>query len=102
MGDVSIIMLLPALLTCILLAVSGLLLWRRSAKSSWFLLGALLFGLALIPLMLPEIFLVSSSQYVQVAWYVLPSTLQAALLVAVWVYSVQMRRTGYFKSSIQV
>ena len=97
MGDVSIIMMLPAALTCILLAVSAVLLWRRRAKSSWFLLGSLLFGLALIPLMLPEIFRVSSSQYVQVAWYVLPSALQAALLVACWVYSLQMRRTGYFK-----
>jgi len=96
-GDISIIMLLPAALTCILLAVGSLLLWLRSAKSSWFLLGSLLFGLMLIPLMLPEVFLVSASHYVQVAWFVLPAALQAALLIAVWVYSLRIRRTGYFK-----
>ena len=97
MGDVPVIMMPPAALTCILLAVSGLLLCRRSAKSSWFLLGSLVFGLALIPLMLPEIFLITSNLYVKVAWFVLPATLQAVLLVAIWVYSLQMRRSGYFK-----
>lgn len=97
MGDVPIVLMLPAALTCILLAVSGLLLCRRSAKSSWFLLGSLLFGLALIPLMLPEISLITSELYMKVAWFVLPATVEAGLLVAIWVYSLQMRRTGCFK-----
>ena len=97
MGDVPLIMLLPAALTCILLALSGLLLCRRSAKSSWFLLGSLVFGLALIPLMMPEIFLITSKLYVKVISFVLPATLQAVLLVAIWIYSLQMRRTGCFK-----
>ncbi|WP_147469659.1 hypothetical protein [Pseudomonas marginalis] len=97
MGDIPVILMLPAVLTCILLAVSGVLLCRRSAKSSWFLLGALLFGPALIPLVLPEIFLITSSLYLKVAWFVLPATLQAVLLVAIWIYSLQMRKTGYLK-----
>lgn len=96
-GDVPVIMMPPAALTCILLAVSGVLLCRRSAKSSWFLLGSLVFGLALIPLMLPEIFLITSDMYIKVFWFVLPATQQAVLLFAIWIYSLQMRRTGCFK-----
>jgi len=96
-GEFAIIMLLPPALACILLIVGGLLLWGRSAKSSWFLLGSLLFGLMLIPLTMPEIFRVPASEYVHVAWFMLPAALQAALLVVVWVYSLRMRRTGYFK-----
>ncbi|WP_194790694.1 hypothetical protein [Pseudomonas sp. UFMG81] len=97
MGDIALIMLLPPALTCMLLVTGGLLLWGRSAKSSWCLLGALLLGLTLIPIMLPEIFRVPASLYPQVAWYVLPATLQAALLVAIWVYSLRLRRSAYFK-----
>ncbi|MGE7957011.1 hypothetical protein ACQKQA_10505 [Pseudomonas sp. NPDC089530] len=97
MGDIALIALLPPVLTCILLLTGGLLLWCRSKKSSWCLLGALLLGLTLIPIMLPEILRVPASMYVQAAWYVLPATLQAALLVGVWFYSHQLRRTGYFK-----
>lgn len=74
MGDVPIILMFPAVLTCMLLAVSGLFLCRRRAKSSWFLLGSLLFGLALIPLMLPEIFLISSSLYIKVPGSCCPQT----------------------------
>ncbi|NMY71639.1 hypothetical protein [Pseudomonas sp. WS 5414] len=96
-GDIALIMLLPPVLTCLLLATGGLLFWVRSAKSSWCLMGALLLGLTLIPLMLPEIFVVPASMYAQVAWHVLPSTLQAILLIAVWVYNLRLRRTGYFK-----
>ncbi|MCY7264308.1 hypothetical protein [Pseudomonas protegens] len=96
-GDIALIMLLPPVLTCILLAAGGLLIWSRSAKSSWCLLSALILGLALIPLMLPEIFGVPASMYAQVVWYVLPGTLQAVLLIAVWAYSLRLRRTGYFK-----
>ena len=55
-GDVAIIMLAPPALSCILLVTSSVLLYRRSAKSVWYLLGALFFGLTLIPLMFPEIF----------------------------------------------
>ncbi|MEO8490951.1 MULTISPECIES: hypothetical protein [unclassified Pseudomonas] len=97
MGDVPVILMPPAALTCILLAISGVLLCRRSAKSSWFLLGSLVFGLALIPLMLPEIFLITSDLYVKAFWFVLPATQQAVLLFAIWIYSLQMRRTGCFK-----
>ena len=96
-GDVPVIMLPPAALTCILLAVSGLLLCRRSAKSTWFLFGSLLFGLSLIPLMLSDIFLVLPNLIFKVALFVLPAALQAALLVGIWAYSLQMRRSGYFK-----
>ncbi|MBI6856167.1 hypothetical protein YA0002_25745 [Pseudomonas cichorii] len=96
-GDIAIIMLFPAVLTCILLTASGLLLLKRKAKSSWCLLGALLFGVTLPSLMLPEIFRVPVSMYAQVAWYILPSTLQAGLLIAVWVYSLKLRRSGYLK-----
>lgn len=96
-GDIAGIMLLPPLLTCILLVTGGLLLWARSAKSSWCILTALLLGLALIPLMLPEVFVVPASMYAKVAWHVLPGALQVVLLIAVWVYSLRLRRTGYFK-----
>ncbi|WP_411380715.1 hypothetical protein [Pseudomonas sp. MPB26] len=97
MGDFAMIMLIPPALACILLVVGSLLFWGRSAKSSWFLLGSLLFGLMLIPLTLPEIFRVPVSQYMQVARFALPGVLQAVLLIAVWVYSLQMRRSGYFR-----
>lgn len=96
-GDVAIIMLVPPALSCILLATSSVLLYRRSAKSVWCLLGALLFGLTLIPLMLPEIFRLPASLYLQAFWYVLPGTLQAMLLVAVWIYSLRMRQIGHLK-----
>ncbi|WDH55371.1 hypothetical protein PUP75_11460 [Pseudomonas chlororaphis] len=96
-GDIALIMLLPPVLTCMLLVMGSLLLWGRSAKSSWCLLGALLLGVTLIPLMLPEIFGVPASMYAQAAWYALPAILQAALLIAVWVYSLRLRRTGYLK-----
>lgn len=97
MGDFAMMMLIPPALACILLVVGSLLFWGRSAKSSWFLLGSLLFGLMLIPLALPEIFRVPASHYMQVARFALPGVLQAVLLIAVWVYSLQMRRSGYFK-----
>ncbi|MBC3456752.1 MULTISPECIES: hypothetical protein [Pseudomonas] len=96
-GDFAMIMLAPPALSCILLVTSSVLLYRRSAKSVWFLLGALLFGLTLIPLMFPEIFRLPASLYPQAFWYVLPGTLQAMLLVAVWIYSLRMRQNGYLK-----
>lgn len=96
-GDFAMIMLAPPALSCILLVTSRVLLYRRSAKSVWFLLGALLFGLTLIPLMFPEIFRLPASLYPQAFWYVLPGTLQAMLLVAVWIYSLRMRQNGYLK-----
>lgn len=83
--------------TCLLLAIAGLLLWRRSAKSSWVLLGALLLGLTLIPIMLPDIFHMPASLYIQLAWYLRPVILQAVLLVAVWGYSLRLRKSGYLK-----
>ncbi|WP_146036410.1 hypothetical protein [Pseudomonas protegens] len=96
MGDIWPIWMLAPVLTCILLTAGGLLLWCRSEKSSRCLLGALLLGPVLIPSMMPEILRVPASMYVQVAWYVLPATLKAALLIGVWFYSHQLRRTGYF------
>ncbi|WP_330210462.1 hypothetical protein [Pseudomonas sp. AM4(2022)] len=96
MGDFPMIMLIPPGLACILLVAGSLLFWGRSAKSSWFLLGSLLFGLMLIPLTLPEVFR-GPAQYMQVARFALPEILQAVLLIAVWVYSLRLRRTGYFK-----
>jgi len=96
-GDISPILMLSPVLTCILLTTGGLLLWCRSQKSSWCLLGALLLGLGLIPSMIPEILRVPASMYLQAARYVLPATLQAALLVGVWFYSHQLRSTGYYK-----
>lgn len=95
-GDFPIFYLVPVVVTCVLLVVGSLLLWVRSKKSSGYLLGALLFGLTLAPIMIPEIFQQRANMFGQVAWYVLPSALQAALLVAVWLYSLQLRRTGYF------
>jgi len=96
-GDFAMIMLVPPALSCILLVTSSVLLYRRSAKSVWCLLGALLFGLTLIPLMFPEISRLPASFYPQAFWYVLPGTLQAMLLVAVWIYSLRMRQNGYLK-----
>ncbi len=96
-GDFAMIMLVPPALSCILLVTSSVLLYSRSAKSVWSLLGALLFGLTLIPLMFPEIFRLPASLYPQAFWYVLPGTLQAMLLVAVWIYSLRMRQNGYLK-----
>lgn len=96
-GDFAMIMLVPPALSCILLVTSSVLLYRRSAKSVWCLLGALLFGLTLIPLMFPEIFRIPASLYPQAFWYALPGTLQAILLVAVWIYSLRMRQNGYLK-----
>ncbi|TFF13932.1 hypothetical protein EXW72_07230 [Pseudomonas sp. BCA14] len=96
-GDFPLIMLFPPALACVLLVAGGVLFWGRRAKSSWFLLSSLFFALTLIPLTLPEIFRVPASQYVQVVRFVLPEIIQAVLLIAVWVYSLWMRRTGYFK-----
>ncbi|MCX5509382.1 hypothetical protein [Pseudomonas sp. BJa3] len=96
-GDFAMIMLVPPALSCILLVTSSVLLYRRSAKSVWCLLGALLFGLTLIPLMFPEISRLPASFYPQAFWYVLPGTLQAMLLVAVWIYSLRMRQNSYLK-----
>lgn len=96
-GDIALMLLIPPALTSILLAAGGLLLWARSAKSSWCLLGALLLGLTLAPIMTPEVFRVSASMYVKVVWYVLPAIIHAGLLISVWIYSLRLRRTGYFK-----
>ncbi len=96
-GDVAIIMLAPPALSCILLVTSSVLLYRCSAKSVWSLLGALFFGLTLIPLMFPEIFRLPASLYPQTFWHVLPGPLQSMLLVAVWIYSLRMRQNGYLK-----
>lgn len=96
-GDFPLIMLIPPAIACVLLVVGSLLLWGRRANSSWFLLGSLLFGLTLIPLTLPEAFHLPASQYILLVRFVLPEILQAVLLIAVWVYSLRLRRSGYFK-----
>ena len=97
-GDFAAYLLLPVFITCVLLVTGSLLLWARSPKSSGYLLGALFFGLTLAPIIIPEIFQQRASMFIQVARYVLPYALQAAILVAVWLYSLQLRSRGYFEA----
>ncbi|MDB6445435.1 hypothetical protein PII47_18735 [Pseudomonas sp. 21TX0197] len=47
--------------------------------------------------MLPDIFHMPASLYIQLAWCLLPVILQAVLLVAVWGYSLRLRKSGYLK-----
>ncbi|MEJ1227838.1 MULTISPECIES: hypothetical protein [unclassified Pseudomonas] len=47
--------------------------------------------------MLPDIFQMPASLYIQLAWYLRPVILQAVLLVAVWGYSLRLRKSGYLK-----
>ena len=89
-GDISFLMLLNICVVALLMFVGGLLLLARKKISSLCFVLALILGIAF------SLSQMNSGSVVHLL--TLPMFKEYALVFGIWVYSLQLRSTGYFSA----
>jgi hypothetical protein len=89
-GDISFLMLLNVCVVALLMFVGGLLLLARKKVSSLCFVLALILGIAF------SLSQMNSDSVVHLL--TLPMFKEYALVFGIWVYSLQLRTTGYFSA----